>query len=479
MQKPVDFFKNLYRCVHGNAALLFGLSAFVIVFAVGMALDFSMLLTDKQAAQSALDDGVLAAASLTTQDATVLQKKTNDVFRQNLKIKSGSAVLTSFKYDDQARTLNATVQGTYKPFLVQLMGFTSLNYTVNADSIRAADGTLEVALVLDNTWSMSEALDGSQSKIQVLKTAAQGLVSTIMTPANKNYVKVAVVPYADYVNVGVANRSAGWLSIPADKSVTNQCTTTTTKSVCTGGVKGTCTTYTDGVPSTGSCWTTPQTCTTVPITPVTTCPNPTNYKWYGCVNNVMSSSTLVMPDATSAYPGRSETSQNCLNPIQPLTNDSSKISSAINNLIINIGSYKPATYIPGGLIWGVNVLSPPVPFQEGAAYDVANKTPRKTLILMTDGTNTRYAKSDGTLAAPNATQLTATYTAQTNICKYAKAKNIEIYTIGFGVNDTTALSNLQSCATDASHYFDAKSSADLIKAFQVIGGKLSKVRLVR
>ena len=194
MQKAVDFFKNLYRCVHGNAALLFGLSAFVIVFAVGMALDFSMLITDKQSAQSALDDGVLAAASLTTQDATVLQKKTNDVFAQNLKIKSGSAVLTSFKYDDQARTLNATVQGTYKPFLVQLMGFTSLNYTVNADSIRAADGTLEVALVLDNTWSMSVPLDGSQTKIQVLKTAAQALVSTSTAVRNECFERGSAIP---------------------------------------------------------------------------------------------------------------------------------------------------------------------------------------------------------------------------------------------------------------------------------------------
>jgi Flp pilus assembly protein TadG len=464
--------------------LMFGITFFTIVCFVGVAIDTSMLLMEKQDVQSALDEAVVAAATLTTQDSNVLQAKANAVFNMNLDKNTSSAVISSFKYDTDTRTLSATATGSYDTYLVQLLGFSTLKYTAHADSIRAADGTLEVALVLDNTWSMSEALDGSQTKIQVLKTAAQGLVSTIMTPANKNYVKVAVVPYADYVNVGLGNRAKSWLSVPADYSVTSTktCTKSTTKTQCTGGVKGTCTGTQDGVPYTYSCYTTAQTCVVVTVPEYDVCSGggTTNYAWYGCVNNLVSSSILVLPDATVAYPGRSETSQNCLNPIQPLTNDSSVISSAISNLIINIGtSYKPETYIPGGLTWGVNVLSQPVPFQEGAAYDAANKTPRKTLILMTDGTNTRYAKTDGTLASPNATQLTATYTAQSNICKYAKGKNIEVYTIGFGVTDTTALSNLKSCATDASHYFDAKSSAALIAAFQVIGGKLSRVRLVR
>jgi len=62
VRKALDFIKNLCRCGRGNAALLFGLSAFVLVFAVGMTIDFSMLISDKQSAQSALDDGVLAAA---------------------------------------------------------------------------------------------------------------------------------------------------------------------------------------------------------------------------------------------------------------------------------------------------------------------------------------------------------------------------------------------------------------------------------
>ena len=52
-----------------------------------------------------------------------------------------------------------------------------------------------------------------------------------------------------------------------------------------------------------------------------------------------------------------------------------------------------------------------------------------------------------------------------------------IYTIGFGVTDPTSLAGLQSCATDASHYFPAQSSAALVSAFQVIAGTLSKVRI--
>jgi len=153
------------------------------------------------------------------------------------------------------------------------------------------------------------------------------------------------------------------------------------------------------------------------------------------------------------------------------------VTNAINGLVVNIGSYKPETYIPGGLIWGVNVLSPPAPFSEGAAYDSKNKQPRKAIVLMTDGANTQYSTSSGSVATANASQLATTYSDQKKVCDYAKGKKIEIYAIGFGVTDPTSLAALQYCATDTSHYFDAKSSADLIAAFKTIGGQLTKVRI--
>lgn len=473
----------------GSTLVTFALTAFVLLAAVGGAIDFSMFVLERSKVQDGLDQAALVAAISPSTDKDALQKLANSTFAQNIDNQTINATIKDFKFDTDARTFQLTATGYYSPYLLHLVGLDSLPYTVNSKTVRAADGTLEVALVLDNTYSMSVPLDGTQTKLQVLQTASQNLVNTMLTSTNKDFVKVSIVPYAQYINVGMANRSQSWMSVAADNVTTKttttpaQCTTVSTKTTCTGGTQGTCTGYRDGVPYGYSCWLVAQTCTTVNITPVTTCTpektttSTTTSKWFGCINNLMKSSALVMPDPTSPYVGRMESSSSCLAAIQPLTNDTTVLTATIKSLKTSTSSQE--TYIPGGLIWGVNVLSPPTPFTDGAAYDTANKTPRKTIVLMTDGANTAYSNSSGGVALANATQLATTYADEGKVCAYAKTKNIEIYTIGFGVTDATALANLKSCATDAAHYFDAKSSADLIAAFQTIGGKLTRVRITQ
>ncbi len=478
-----DSLKRAWTDRRGNTAAVFALSLVALLTVVGGAIDFGQLYSERAKAQDALDEAALMASISLGEDSTVLQTTTSNNFDQAVASNHLTAKLTDFKYDTTTRNITAAAAGNYTPYLLQLAGFKTLTYNVTTTTTRSASGTLEVALVLDNTWSMSVPLDGTQTKIQVLKTAAQSLVSSVMTPDNKAYVKMAIVPYADYVNVGTGNRALSWLSVPADYSTTSAqtCTTISTKQTCTGGTYGTCSSQKDGVPYTYGCWLVAQTCTTVAVTPYQSCSggSTTNYKWYGCVNNQIASSLLAMPDPVTPYVGTLATSQKCLNPIVPLTNESATVASGINGLVVNIGSYQPETYIPAGLVWGVNVLSPPAPFSEGATYDSNNKMPRKAIVLMTDGANTLYVKTDGTVGTANATQLAKTYTDQQKVCDYAKAKKIEIYTIGFGVTDTTALGYLKSCASDTAHYFDAKSSADLIAAFKTIGGKLSIVRIAK
>ncbi|CAL4868489.1 hypothetical protein MMA231_02771 [Asticcacaulis sp. MM231] len=473
----------------GNTVIIFGLTFLIVMCAIGGAVDFSLVTVKKNATRDALDEAVLSAAISSLQNEKDLEALANKVFKTNIDEGKIDAELVSFKYDATTRAVSATATGAYNTFIIRLLNpnFDRLGYTVTSNSIRASDGTLEVALVLDNTWSMNEPLDGSQTKLAVLKTAAKSLIASIMTPANKDYVKVSVVPYAQHINVGTGNRGQTWMSVPNDTTTVSnnpaKCTTISTKQVCTGGTWGTCTRYTDGIPETYGCWTKAQTCTTVAITPYESCTKATTTtttnKWYGCIYNQMvkvnSQYALVMPDPTTAYKGYIEQTSTCLVPIQPLTNDSSKITSVIDSLFVT--KVTSNTYTPGGLIWGVNVLSPPAPFKEGAAYDTKNKIPRKTIVLMTDGANTGYTTNSGSVATGTTAQVAVTYADQKRVCDYARAKNIEIYTIGFGVKDATALSYLQSCATDNAHYFDAKSSADLIAAFKTIGGQLTKVRL--
>jgi Flp pilus assembly protein TadG len=487
---PFRLFYRLWRNNRGNVALITALTAAPLCLLAGGMVDVSLFLSTKTSAQQALDAAALAAAASSATDSATLQATATQVFTANLAGKAGSqATIQTFNYDSVKKQITVTANGTYTPIFSGFPGVGPTPYQVTTTTLKQTDGTLEVALVLDNTWSMSASLDGTNSKLAVLKTAANNLISTIMTTANAGNVKVGIVPYADYVNVGTANRSQPWVSVPADYSTSSGncttpnasdqcCTTATTKSVCT--TTGTCTSTTDGVVTTSSCCTAYTTQTLNP--PVTTCTaaktTVTNYTWYGCVNDqVQANGSIMMPDPTTPYVGTLATSQKCLTAITPLTTNSTTVTAAINALVDNIGSYKPETYIPGGLTWGINVLSPAAPFTEGAAYDPKNKLPRKVIVLMTDGFNTEYLKSNGTLAVGTTAQEAKTYTDQQALCSYAKSKNIEIYTIGVGVTDPTGLANLQSCATDSAHYFNVQSSAGLISAFTVIAGSLQNLRI--
>lgn len=498
----------------GNILVTTALSITVLAGLIALALDVSNLYNQRSEVQSALDAAVLAAASSTATDSATLQTITSSVFSADLPaaVKT-SASISSFTYNAASKQIVAKASGSYTTFFGTAVGLSTIPYTATASGQRAAKGTVELALVLDNTYSMSVALDSTGTKMQVLQTAATNLVNALMTSSNAGFVKVAVVPYADYVNVGPTTTGA-WLSVQPNYSTTTPatpavpggptvCKTVSTTTQCTGGsMQPYVVSIIDGVVTMGTHMV-GQTCATVPITPHQSCsqsPAPvaakaavtTNYKWYGCVNNLVSGGLLAPPETASAsnpYVGFLTTSQQCLNPILPLTDQPAPVLAAIKGLVYQIGSYKPNTYIAGGITWGVNVLSPTATFASGAPYDAANnKMPRKVIILMTDGFNTNSLNtngtlssasfnSDGTIAASSQPKITISNTAEVAACNYAKAKNIEIYAIGFGVTDATSLLNLQQCATDASHYFDAKNSAALIAAFQIIAGNLDNVRI--
>jgi hypothetical protein len=155
-------------------------------------------------------------------------------------------------------------------------------------------------------------------------------------------------------------------------------------------------------------------------------------------------------------------------------------------MIVNVGGYKPNTYIPAGLVWGLNVLSPTAPFTEAKAYDAGNKNPRKVIVLMTDGENTlRFRSSDGKHVGYNGNgskrdkQAQQTLEDSLAICSNIKAQNIEIFSVAFAVDSAEAKTLLQDCATDAQHYFDANDAVALDSSFQQIADALTNVRLAR
>lgn len=454
--------------------MIFALALLPLALAVGCVVDFARASQARTLLQAAADSAALAAAKARSDDVSEMRRVAELYVKTNLASSPEiQAYISDFKYKSDDRDISLTISGHIATTFMQVGRIASLDIGAKASSTRALPGTTEVALVLDNTWSMNGA------KLTALKKAADDMVVTLKKDP-KNSVKIALVPYADYVNVGVTNRAKSWLNVPADYTKVNKGSCWKVTQSCVRGIPKTCTRYVDGQAESYDC--TPSIC--VPIVPYETCSKDStqNFRWFGCVGSRTTGNLYLNDDQPSVpYPGLLSTSQACLNPIIPLTDSQIIIRTAIASMIVNIGSYKPSTYIPAGLVWGLNVLSPTEPFSEGRAYDPYNKNPNKALVLMTDGANTmKLVKTNGTHeATTNATELTQTYKDMLAICDNIKQRKISVYTVSFNVDDQQSRDAMLKCATSSDYAFDAKDEKALSDAFKQIASSLENIRLTR
>lgn len=470
--------------VRGNVAMIAAICLPVLIVTGGFALDLHRAHSAKTSSQSAVDAAALSAASTRANDEAILTGVARTYLNANLDyhyLERGHA--SEARFQDNT-TLTVELRGVVKTIFMGMIGIDTIPVEISATAVRGTADEIELALVLDNTWSMSAPDASGTRKIDALKSASRTLVDALMAREDEK-VRIGVVPYGDYVNVGMGNRDAAWMSVPADVSTTktHECREIKSRSVCTRGTPRTCTRYRDGVAETYDC---PPSCRSEPVTPYQHCPSPStsHSRWYGCATSRREGGYRLNDRVGRPYPGVLAGSQNCLTPLTPLTDRRTTVTSAINGLVVNVGGYRPETYIPSGLIWGVNLLSPTEPFNQGKAYQDENRLPRKIMVVMTDGENTlRFNPSNGLHQAPSdgksgRAQLKATNDDTLALCDYAKSKGIEIYSVALAVNSVAARDLLERCATDGDHYFDARDNAALAKAFADIAASIYRVRLV-
>lgn len=470
---------GLWQDRRGAVAVQVAFLAIPLAILIFGLVDIGRLSLQRRQMQDALDAATLLAARSTVTTTADLEAVGDPAFLSevaglNLGLTASNVTFTMGANNQVVGTATATL----KPIISNLWSGADIPVTARTTVMRAQGAPVELVMVLDTTGSMAG------TKLATLKTAASSLVDKLTSGGTAN-VKIGVVPFAQYVNVGVASRYQSWVSVPADYSTTSttkgQCTTVSTKTTCQTQYYS-CTGYSDGVPYTATCSRSIN-CVTTPITPVTTCTQDktttTNYKFNGCVGSPPYPKNVTDDDATRVYPGFLNLT--CSATITPLTSTAATVKSAINAL-----SASGDTYIPAGLAWGFNMLSSAQPLTDAAAYDPSgkNRNPRKAMVLMTDGANSKLMRaSNGAhdvspTPYPDSPAVQAnTYTAE--LCTNIKAKNIEVFTVAFNVTDPTIKSILSTCATDSSHYFDATDTGKLLTAFQNIGDSLRSLYIAR
>ena len=463
---------RFFRDRTGNTAIMFSLAAVPLLLGAGAAVDMVRVNQTRTVLQAAADAAAIAgASSKKTSDAEL-----NTLVRDFLDANDAENALSSVKsmkqkLDKSKRTFTVTIDGKLKTNFMFLAGITELDISATAE-VKTGGNGLEVVLALDNTESMNY-----QGRLPALKTAAKSLVDSVLDAGATSgaYVKIGIVPFSNYVNVGLGNRNKSWIDVPADTSATApNCSSTYPDATKTNCHMETYTGYNDGVPNTY----TTEVCDWNYGNPVTTC-NGTytiNYNWKGCVGSRTSPNDIKINVLANKYTGIIKDywgyNVSCASELTPLTDNKTDLNTAIDAMV-GVGN----TYVEPGVLWGWNMLDSSEPIVGAKTKSwLKDNGGTKALVLMTDGANTlsplnvdyvRHDGSDVTLANKNTA----------DVCENAKKDGITVYTVSFMVTDASAKTLLANCASDPSKAFTADDATALNTAFRDIANALMATRL--
>lgn len=196
------------RSQSGNLAMFFGLMLAAFCGLAGLGLDYARLRSATERLQAAVDSAAIAAKASGETDPATLLATAQAYFAQN-KGAIGDITLSSLEVTPHGTRVSVKVDATLRTTLSAVAGVSDFGFSVTSEA-NASTEDLEVALVLDNTGSMSADMDD-------LRSGATDLVNTLFdNAANKSRIKVAVVPYVGAVNIGNSVSHMDWMDTTGD-----------------------------------------------------------------------------------------------------------------------------------------------------------------------------------------------------------------------------------------------------------------------
>lgn len=211
----------------GNFLMLTAVAMVVLFGALTVGVDYAQMSRQRQNTLNALDAAGIATARRilegTSTDAQVKQYA-RDFFDANLSGVRPQDVVLTVTLPNSARgggrvRLEADLlfQPHFLPAFLGLMGREPKPMHFRAANEVQLRNTVEVALVLDNSGSMSENGKGTgKPRIDLLKTASTQLVDQLAATAEamtqvERPVQFSLIPFAASVNVGPDNANASWM----------------------------------------------------------------------------------------------------------------------------------------------------------------------------------------------------------------------------------------------------------------------------
>lgn len=423
----------------GSFAIMMAVVLAVLALSAGYATNLAQLYNVRSSLRQALDAAVTSTArDITTGKIVVddarawvelfLKANGDPTFMGGDKL-----VLTQLKVDKVNSTIDAAAYVDVDLYF-PLFGLSDQRRVTGESASVYSDKKIEVAMMLDVTGSM----DGQ--KIKDLRTAASNAVDTFLAgqDVSKPRVRVAIVPYANAVNTGslrnVVFAEGKYTAGDAEPPKLDD-------------------------PIAVSAYTAPDDCATE------------------------RKGTQQFTDASpyTAKVNRDSRLDFCPSAaMMPLSANATSLKTAI-------GKFKAGGYTAGhiGVQWSWYMLSPKwrdVLPKAAQPLDYDPKKVAKYAILMTDGEfNTAFAgvaKKGTTTNQPTLSRGNAD-----KLCAEMREDGIEIFTVGFMLNDANAKKIMQKCASSDSasikHYYETSSGAELNQAFQAIARNIERLAITK
>ncbi len=515
--------QHFRRDESGHYGMMMALAMLPLLLAGGTAIDFASISARQAQLQQAMDSAALAIAregeSLSDVEANKIATQFLDTnfdprFAELEINRSGTKV--DIKAAARANLTFGSLLG-YENWKVSARSTADLAYT-----------NYEIALVLDTTGSMSGG------KLIAMKDAVLGLVNTMSAQVKgKDKLKFAVVPFANFVNVGphfgpqfkkngkVKNKTgAEWLDLKGEADVPqvelqkglsrfelfNHLGEEWAGCVETrygGGKVAHDVEDSEPTKKDAASLFVPAFSIDEPDEKgysnsyIGSDADPLDQSAIGKAKKLLKYGVTVLappdpglewltPDANLS--GGRGPNRDCLTqPIMPLNTDFRAVVDKVESL-----RARGTTNIMEGVAWGMRVLSPHEPFTEGR--DSKTIGVEKIMIVLTDGSNV-FGNTRNALGSSYTSQgylvdgrlgITAGSSSDTNrlmnektlaACENAKAQNIIVYTIRLEEPDVKTGMMLKDCASSSAHFFDAPSRSQLDEVFEEIRDRVVRLRL--
>lgn len=511
--------KSYLKDESASIAIMTALGGLVLLMGVGVALDYNNMTREHVRLQASMDAAVLAATSRVNSTESELREHFEAAFHTNYTLTGGHEPKHfDLDVDVKDMVLEASATLDYQPFLMNIFGHNDLPINVRAASPVTFLPDMDIALALDITQSMADT-----GNLDDLKFAVSDMLDILQDSPGET--RVSVVPYNQYVNVGVDKATEPWLSV--GPTVKIQKPVSKDSPIYANRIPPTC--YDTGerrpvyIDIDGAV-------ELAGYEPVTVCLDDgykgdivgvqkkkrngsvKKYAFEGCVASrdkgldkvPQASLKTQIPAAmdykshrTIQYPNiykkpkqigdNDKHNVACGQEVTPLNGDLAFVKSKVKDLS-GLGD----TYLPTGLLWGWRTLTQGAPLSTPLTPTLAaSRNYKRILVFMTDGENTTekihkeqnteyyhvpldMSKSRGVSRSKLGVKKAA------EICELAKQDDVEIYTIsykGTGGFDSETRKMLRKCATRPSYAFQPNNRDELLDAFRTITQSQQVVRV--